>query len=148
LPSNGPPDPGGGTAILVRRGIDHYAVPVSGLQHLEATAIHVVLATGPVKLVAAYLSSTRPLIESDLSGGFSVLLAGDLNAKHTDWNSRLTTDRGSLLRYYEIRSTCLIYGPDSPTTAPYRHNATPDVLDIVIVKDFVLPVYLTVSSAL
>jgi exonuclease III len=29
---------GGGTAILVRRGIEHYAVSVSGLQHLEATA--------------------------------------------------------------------------------------------------------------
>jgi endonuclease/exonuclease/phosphatase family metal-dependent hydrolase len=110
------------------------------------------LATGPVKLVAAYLSPTRPLIESDLSecisAGFPVLLAGDLNAKHTDWNSRLTTSRGSLLRDYAIRNTCLIYGPDSPTTAPYRHNATPDVVDIVIVKDFVLPVYLTVCSAL
>jgi exonuclease III len=31
--------PGGGTAILVHKGIDHYAVPVSGLQYLEATAI-------------------------------------------------------------------------------------------------------------
>jgi hypothetical protein len=28
------------------------------------------------------------------------------------------------------------------------HNANPDVLDIVVVKDFVLPVYLTVRSAL
>jgi hypothetical protein len=36
----------GGTAILVRRDIDHYAVPVSGPRHLEATAIHLVLATG------------------------------------------------------------------------------------------------------
>jgi hypothetical protein len=32
--------PGGGTAILVHNGIDHYAVPVSGLQFLETTAIH------------------------------------------------------------------------------------------------------------
>jgi hypothetical protein len=46
-----------------------------------------------------------------------------------------------------MRNTCLIYGPDSPTTVPYRHNATPDVLDIVIAKDFVLPMYLTVCSA-
>jgi hypothetical protein len=49
------PTSGGGTAILVHKGIDHYAVPVSGLQHLEATAIHLVLATRPVKLVSAYL---------------------------------------------------------------------------------------------
>jgi hypothetical protein len=46
-----------------------------------------------MKLVAAYLSPTRPLIELDLfeclSGGFSVLMAGNFNAKHTDWNSLL-----------------------------------------------------------
>jgi hypothetical protein len=35
------PTEGGGTAILVRRGIDHYAIPVPGLTQLEATAIHV-----------------------------------------------------------------------------------------------------------
>jgi hypothetical protein len=36
------PTQGGGTAILVLRGIDHYAVPVSALQHPEATPIHLV----------------------------------------------------------------------------------------------------------
>jgi hypothetical protein len=120
------PTRGGGTVILVRRGIDHYAVPVSGLQHLEATTIHLVLATRPVKIVAAYLSPARPLIESDLSnclsGVFPVLLAVDLNAKHTDWNFRLNTASGSLLRDYTIRNICLIYGPDSPTMAPYTQR--------------------------
>jgi hypothetical protein len=61
------PTPGRGTAILVQKGIDHYAVPVLGLQYLEATAIHLVLATRPVKIVSAYLAPTRPLIESDLT---------------------------------------------------------------------------------
>jgi hypothetical protein len=50
------------TAILVHKGIDHYAVPVSGLQYLEATPTHLVLATRPVKLVSAYLAPTRALI--------------------------------------------------------------------------------------
>jgi hypothetical protein len=40
------------------------------------------------KIVLAYLSHTRPLIESDLteclSGGLPVLMAGDLNAKQTE----------------------------------------------------------------
>jgi hypothetical protein len=70
------------------------------------------------------------------------------NAKHKDWKSRLTTARGSLLRDYADRNSCLIHGLDSPTTAPYTHNATPDVLEIVVVKDFVLPVHLTVCAAL
>jgi hypothetical protein len=53
----------GGTAILVRRGTDHYSVPVSGVQDLEVTAIHIVLVNRSVKLVAAYLLHARPLIE-------------------------------------------------------------------------------------
>jgi exonuclease III len=89
---------GDGTAILVRRGIVHHAVPVQGLQHLEATAIQVMLAAKPVKILAAYLSPTRPLIASDLSaclgGGLPVLMAGDMNAKHVESNSMLTTERG------------------------------------------------------
>jgi hypothetical protein len=75
-------------------------------------------------------------------------MAGDLNAKHKDWNSRLTTARGSLLRDYADRNSCLIYGPDYATTDPYTHNETPDVLDIVVVKDFVLRVHLTVCAVL
>jgi hypothetical protein len=144
--------PGGGTAIFVHKGIDHYAVPVSGLQYLEATATNLVLVARPVKLVSAYLAHTRPLVESDLteclSRGIPVLMAGDRNAKHKDWNSRLTTARGPILRDYADRNSCLIYVPDSPTTAPYTHNSTPDVLGIVVVKDLVLPVHLTVCSAL
>jgi hypothetical protein len=147
-----PHTPGGGKAFLVHKDIDHYAVPVSGLHHIEPTAIHLLLATRPVKLVSAYLSPIRPLIESGLteclSGGIPVLIAVDLNAKHSDWNSRLITARGSLLRDYADRNSCLIYGPDSPTMAPYMHNATPDVLDTVVAKDFVLPVYLAVCAAL
>jgi exonuclease III len=80
--------PGGGAANLVHKGIDHYAVPVSGLQYLEATVIHLVLATRRVKIMSAYLAPTRILIESDLteclSAGIPVLMAGDLNANHKD----------------------------------------------------------------
>jgi hypothetical protein len=61
------PTPGEGTPIPAHKGIDHYAVPVSGLRYLEATAIHLVLAIRPEKLVSAYLSPTQPLIESELT---------------------------------------------------------------------------------
>jgi len=57
------------------------------------------LAGRKVKILAAYLSPSRPLIEEDLAAfldrGLPVLLAGDLNTKHVDWNSRLSTRRGS-----------------------------------------------------
>ena len=71
--------------------------------HLEATAIHTKLAGRPVKILAVYISPSRHLIKRDISaclaGGLPVLMARDLNAKHVDWNSRLTTTRGRLLRY-------------------------------------------------
>jgi len=51
---------GGGTAILVRRGIVHLSVPIPGLYHSEVTVIKVILAGKPVKNLAAYLSPSRP----------------------------------------------------------------------------------------
>jgi len=51
---------GSGTAILVCRGIDHYAVPVQGQKHLEATAVQVMLAGKPVKILAVYLLPSWP----------------------------------------------------------------------------------------
>jgi hypothetical protein len=74
-------------------------------------------------------------------------MAGDLNAKHMDWNSRLTTAKGLFLRGYANRNTCVTYGLDYPTTAPYTHNDPPEELDKVVVKNFVHPLHLTVSSA-
>jgi hypothetical protein len=95
-------------------------VPVPGLTHLEATAVQITLAGRPVKILAAYLSPTRPLFGGDLTayfgGGLPVLLAGDLNAKHVDWNSPLTTRRGKLLRDYADGNSCLIFEPVTPTT--------------------------------
>jgi hypothetical protein len=64
------PTAGGGTAILVRRGIVHHPVPVPGLTYLEATAVQVTLAGRPVKILAAYFSPFRPLIATDLTACF------------------------------------------------------------------------------
>lgn len=146
------PAAGGGTAILVRHGIDHYPVPLSNLRQLEATAIHVIVNGRPVQLVAAYLSPTRSFIEADfltcLAGGLPVLVAGDLNAKHTIWNSRVTSHRGSRLHDFSIRHHCDVHGPTSHTYNPYVRASRTDVLDIVITKDISFQFDLTVCVAL
>jgi len=146
------PTAGGGTAVLLRCRIVHHSVPVPGLTHLEATAIQVILAGRPVKILVAYLCPSRPLIGVDLTtcfgGGLPVLMAGYLSAKHMDWNSRLNMRWGKLLHDYADENSCLVFRPDTPTTNPYNSSTTPDVLDIVMVKDLPFPGYLTWCSAL
>jgi hypothetical protein len=55
---------------------------------LEATAIQVILAGKPVKILAAYFSPSRQLIGKEMSFFFGVelpvLMAGCLNTKHVD----------------------------------------------------------------
>jgi len=93
------PTAGGGTAILVCCGTVHHSMPVPGLTHLEATAIQVTMASKPVLILAAYLSPTCPLIGANVTAcfgrGLLVLMAGDLNANHVDWNLHLNTRRGN-----------------------------------------------------
>jgi hypothetical protein len=57
---------GVGTTILVRRGLAHNLVRVPGLIQLDATAIQVLLAGRPVKILAAYPSLSRLMIGADL----------------------------------------------------------------------------------
>jgi hypothetical protein len=56
-----------------------------------ATANEEMFAAKQVKILAAYLSPSRPLIGADLPtpfvGRLPFLLPGELNAKHVDWNS-------------------------------------------------------------
>jgi hypothetical protein len=59
-------------------------------------------------------------------------MAGNLNAKHVEWNSRLTTKREKLLRDYADGNSCLFFGPDTPTISQYKHSTIPDVLDIAV----------------
>ena len=119
---------------------------------MEATVIPVKPAGKPMIILTAYLSPSRPLIGAYLTayfvGGLPVLMAGDLNDKHVDWNSRLSTRRGKLPRDYANENSCLIFGLDTPTTNPYKTSAIPEVLDIVITKNHSTPVYLTSFSAL
>jgi hypothetical protein len=130
------PKAGSGTAILVRRDLVHHSVPVPCLTHLEATATQIMLDGRTVEILADYLSPARSLIREDLDacigGVLPVLYSGDLNAKHVDWNPRLITRRGKHLRDYADENSCLIFGPDSPTTIPYNPSPTPDVLEIVV----------------
>jgi hypothetical protein len=110
------------------------------------------LADKLVKILVVYLLPSRPHIGGEVTAcfgrGLPVLLTGDLNAKHVEWNSWLSMRLGKLLSDYADMNSCLIFGQDSPTTNPYNPSASPDVLDVMITKDLPSLVHLTSCSAL
>jgi len=69
------------------------------------------LASKPVKTMVVYLSLSRPLFAFDLSpclgGDLPMLMAGDSNAKHVDWNFGLIT-RGRLVDDYTAQNSLYI----------------------------------------
>jgi len=107
-----------------------------------------VLASKPVKHLAVYLSFSMPLFVSDLShflrGDLAIHMAGDLNAKHIDWNSGLITRCRLVHDYTDQNSLCIGW-------ITYNHalqilNTNGDIA-IIITKD-VTPEYLTICSTL
>ncbi|GJQ79525.1 hypothetical protein Trydic_g16372 [Trypoxylus dichotomus] len=141
---------GGGTAILVKSTIEHHTDLALDLINIEATAVTINLATGPVKLLAAYKAPRRQLLEDDLSEIFdtrgAVTLAGDLNAKHPSWNSRRTNASDICLRRFADDLHLLVDATAEPTIFP--HNGQPDVLDIMVMKDVAQFYQLTVLNEL
>jgi hypothetical protein len=78
----------------------------------------------------------------------SVLLPGCLYAIKKDWFSRLNSPRGVTLKELVSTNACIVHRPDSHTTILSYPTVIPDVLDIIVVKEFVLLANLAVCSAL
>jgi len=59
-------------------------------------------------LLFAFPPTDRSGIDRLFRREIADLMAGDLNARHVDWNSRLNTKRRKLLRYYADENSFLI----------------------------------------
>lgn len=144
---------GGGTAVMIKNGISHNEVQLPAFQRLEATAVSIDTKNGPLNLISAYNKPNSKLINAELDSifhlGTSTIIAGDLNAKSPNWNSKVTNQTGQLLQDYAARENIAVMGPDQPTHFPYgRPNSSGDVLDIVVFKNFNHPIMLTSVPAL
>lgn len=103
--SNQPP--AGGTAVLVNRRFIHQPaiIPTTSITN---TAIHIHTGNAELRLVAVYKSPKDTLQTSDLDALLNTptntIIAGDLNAKHTIWQSRVNNNAGvTLSRYLDSR---------------------------------------------
>jgi hypothetical protein len=62
-----------------------------------------------------------------------VLIIGDFNAKHSNWNCNRNNTNGTTLNDYITENNITIYYPDTPTHYPPNGN-TPSTIDIIINK--------------
>jgi endonuclease/exonuclease/phosphatase family metal-dependent hydrolase len=128
----------GGTAILARRDINHIEFPLPQLQRIEATAIQLTLNKEPVILVSVY-SPPGKIFERDLDLliglGHKVILAGDFNAKHSMWGSRLNNTAGQTLLSHYYKNNYIISAPAQSTFFPDRLTSRSDILDIAILSN-------------
>ena len=110
----------GGTAVLVRSNIQHVKVKIPMMYSLQVTAIMVEL-----EGLETVIGACKPFVKADLdtliglSKSKKFIFGGDLNAKHQDWNSRLSTSSGRLLLRHADRNQYVVSAPDSPTLVQF-----------------------------
>ena len=127
---------GGGVAILIRNNISHCQFKLPETKMIEAVAIMINVDAKPLLLVSAYCPKQGGEFKSDLdkliAAASAVIVAGDLNAKHSFWNCKKSNKNGrTLLDLMSIREFNVEF-PDKHTY--YRKNAS-STLDIALCKD-------------
>ncbi|KAI5645864.1 endonuclease-reverse transcriptase domain-containing protein [Phthorimaea operculella] len=65
----------------------------------------------------------------------SVIIAGDLNAKHQSWNCVANNTKGNLLFSWQDDMTFDLVAPTEPTHFPRKAGHSPDVLDIALLQN-------------
>ena len=102
------------------------------------TAVKIPTSSEHLVIGAVYHSPSLPITTNDLdtllniNGSF--LYAGDMNAKHTSWNSRIITPRGRTLHKHAEDNDYDVIGPKEYTHYPRNPAHNPDVLDVVMMK--------------
>lgn len=129
----------GGTAVIVRNTVRHEELVLPELYRLEATGVCLHTAKGPLRVIAVYSPPQALIIELDIEALLDTdqptIIAGDLNAKHPDWNSPTANPAGRKLRAHSMREGFRISGPTEPTRIPTHPRHKPSVLDITISKN-------------
>ena len=133
----------GGTAILIRNRMKHHFYKEFAENHLQATSINIQLDDNTLlTLAAVYCPPRFTVLEAQFLDFFQALgphfiAAGDYNAKHTHWGSRLVNPKGKQLYKTIIKATNKLdhVSPGSPTYWPSDLNKLPDLIDFAVTKN-------------
>ena len=89
----------GGTGILVRNRLRHFALNQYSKDYIQATSISVECKSGKITISSVYCPIRITITKEKFAEFFSslanrFLACGDFNAKHTYWRSRLQNPKG------------------------------------------------------
>lgn len=143
----------GGVAIFIKRQILYTELENPPTDSLEAVSVNVnINKTTSLKITSTYKQPNRKLKEADFFKLFdattSTLMIGDLNSKSTLWGCRANNASGTILNHIAAVHQLQISAPSEYTYFPYRNDHQPDILDIVVTKNFNLPLQQTVINEL
>lgn len=130
-----------GSAILVRRNLNHNPLPSYKKNYIQATSVEISTSNQRLTLSSVYLPPNHTISREQFSHFFGTLgrtflVGGDFNAKHQQFGCRVTTPRGCAL--YDVITTqrLFYYAPTAPTYFPHDHRRLPDILDFFISSKF------------
>ena len=129
----------GGTAVIIKNDIKHHLHSQTNQKHLQATTVTIQTNGNNFQISAVY---TPPRHKMTLkkwevyfqSLGNKYIAAGDFNAKHMLWDSRINTPRGRTLEKCIRNSNLNVLSTGRPTYWPTDLNKTPDLLDFAVTK--------------
>ncbi|GBP76656.1 RNA-directed DNA polymerase from mobile element jockey [Eumeta japonica] len=137
-----------GTAALVRRDIVHGGLEQLDFTNTRSIGVRVGAAGADLRLFAAYRPPGSHFCSSDVHTIFDystpTILAGDLNAKHTAWGSRVISPAGRQLLKDSEQHGYEIIGPDTPSHIPTDPRFRADVMDVVLCHQLPYPIYVEV----
>lgn len=133
----------GGTGILIRSRLKHHCHIETGKNYLQATSIKIHLDNGNQLTLAAVYCPPRFTLSEDQfmeffnSLGEHFIAAGDYNAKHTHWGSRLVNPKGKQLYNAIIKANNKLdhVSPGTPTYWPTDPKKLPDLIDFAVTKN-------------
>lgn len=126
-----------GLLVAVKRTIPHKLLPRLNLASMDALGIQLDRFDGaPLRVYAVYKPPKTSLMTSDIDAllrfDCPTIAAGDMNSKHSSWNSVVENPSGEkLYKHCHLRG----YSVDATkefTYYPYRKDRNPDVLDIIM----------------
>lgn len=129
----------GGTAVLVHSGVKHHESDKHQFVNMQATSVVVEDSSGHFTISSIYCSPKHKITTTEFQDFFKTLghrfiAAGDFNAKHPHWGSRLTTTKGRELYRSILNLNLDIISAGEPTHWPSDLNKIPDCIDFGVMK--------------